>query len=201
MPVISEYNFEREKIREVLEGIYNTVIIKDVAQRNKISDIPLLQKIVLFLSNNIGNITSANNISNYLISDKQLIHSGKNVKPAQKTTDNYLKALENAYIFYHVKRYNAKGKVFLKTLGKYYIADIGVRNMLLKYKNTNMGNVLENIVFLELLRRGYDVSIGKVGVCEIDLSLRTQTELSIIRLAKQCLARKEDKENLRLYRL
>jgi predicted AAA+ superfamily ATPase len=167
MPAIAEYDFNQQRISEMLEGIYSTVVLKDVVARNMISDPALLQKIVLFLADNIGNITSPNRIGNTLKHDGA-IDTEKGRNPASRTVDNYIRALQNAFIFYEINRFDVKGKQYLKTLGKFYIVDTGIRNMLLGYRDADRGHILENVVYFELLRRGYRVSIGRVGEREID---------------------------------
>jgi len=168
MPAISEYNFNQQRINDMLEGIYSTVILKDVLERNKIGDQMLLQKIVTFLADNIGNIVSPNSIGNFLTHEGD-IYEGKGRKnPASKTVESYINMLEKSFIFYGIKRYDIKGKQHLKTLGKYYIVDMGLRNMLLGYRDVDRGHILENIVYFELLRRDYRVFIGKVGEKEVD---------------------------------
>jgi predicted AAA+ superfamily ATPase len=165
-PSTIELGFNVDRINNILEGIYNTVLVKDVIKKNQITDEGLLEKIVLFLADNIGNSTSSNSIANALVSDKRVADNKKT--PASATVDNYIFALKKAHVVYEAKRYDIKGKEHLKTLGKYYIVDIGLRNMLLGYRDVDRGHILENVVFLELLRRGYNVSIGKVGEKEID---------------------------------
>ena len=167
MPAAAEYGFQQQRINEMLEGVYSTVVLKDVVARNNINDPALLQKIVLFLADNIGNITSPNRIGNFLMDDRA-VETEKGKSPASRTVENYILALQNAFIFYGIKRYDVKGKQYLKTLGKYYIVDTGIRNMLLGYRDVDRGHILENIVYFELLRRGYRVSIGKIGEREID---------------------------------
>jgi predicted AAA+ superfamily ATPase len=167
MPAIAEYDFNQQRISEMLEGIYSTVVLKDVVARNMISDPALLQKIVLFLADNIGNITSPNRIGNTLKHDGA-IDTEKGRNPASRTVDNYIRALQNAFIFYEINRFDVKGKQYLKTLGKFYIVDTGIRNMLLGYRDADRGHILENVVYFELLRRGYRVSIGRMGEREID---------------------------------
>lgn len=168
MPGISEYNFNQQRINDMLEGVYSTVILKDVIARNNIGDQAALQKLVRFLADNIGSITSPNRIGNCFVHEGNIDQSKNYKKPASKTVENYILNLQNAFIFYGIKRYDVKGKQHLKTLGKYYIVDMGLRNMLLGYRDVDRGHILENIVFFELLRRGYKVSIGKVGDKEID---------------------------------
>ncbi len=168
MPAVSEYGFNQQRINDMLEGIYSTVIIKDVLERNRITDQALLKKIVYFLADNIGSIVSSNSIGNFLAGQGDIDEGKGRRNPASKTVDNYIGMLQNAFIFYGIKRYDIKGKQHLKTLGKYYIVDMGIRNMLLGYRDVNRGYVLENIVYFELLRRGYRLSIGKVGEKEVD---------------------------------
>jgi predicted AAA+ superfamily ATPase len=140
--------------------------VKDVIAKNKIKDEELLQKIVMFLADNVGNTTSSNSVANSLASEKRIENTKK--APAASTVESYISALEKAFVFYEAKRYDVKGKNLLKTLGKYFIVDIGLRNMLLGYRDVDRGHILENIVFLELKRRGYNVFVGKVGEEEVD---------------------------------
>ena len=165
-PSIIELGENVDRINDILDGIYNTVIVKDVIAKSKIKDEELLQKIVAFLADNVGNSTSSNSISNSLISEKRIENTKK--APATSTVESYICALEKAFVFYEAKRYDVKGKNLLKTLGKYYIVDTGLRNMLLGYRDVDRGHILENIVFLELKRRGYNVFIGKVDEKEVD---------------------------------
>lgn len=167
MPILREYRFNEARSNQALEGIYSTVVLRDVLQRNPQADQSMLQKIMLFLCSNIGSITSPNSIGNVLSSEGEL-QNGKGKNVAGKTVDKYITMLRNAFIFYSVGRYDIKGKQLLKTLGKHYIIDMGFRNMLLGYRDADRGHILENIVFLELLRRDYRVSVGKVGDAEVD---------------------------------
>lgn len=168
MPILKEYRFNEARSNQALEGIYSTVVLRDILQRNNQADQGMLQKIMLFLCSNIGSITSPNSIGNVLSheGDIQTGKRGKNV--AGKTVDKYISMLRSAFIFYSVGRYDVKGKQFLKTLGKNYIIDMGFRNMLLGYRDADRGHIIENIVFLELIRRDYRVYIGKLGETEID---------------------------------
>ena len=166
MPVLREYRLNETRANQVLEGIYSTVFLRDVLQWNQ-ADQNMLQKIMLFLCANIGSITSPNNIGNVL-SDEGALQKGRGKNVAGKTVEKYISMLRSAFIFYSVGRYDVKGKQFLKTLGKNYIIDMGFRNMLLGYRDTDCGHILENIVFLELIRRDYRVYIGKVGEAEVD---------------------------------
>ena len=170
LPTIVELLDHPDTIGPFLEGIYNTVLMKDVIERNGVRDAALLESILKFIAANIGSIVSTKRISDYLTS------SGR--KTTSDTIDNYLKMLENAFIIYKANRYDLKGKLFLKTLEKYYIVDIGIRNRLTGLHGTDYGHVLENIVYLELLRRGYEVSIGKIGSLEVDF-VATKTDEKI----------------------
>ena len=161
MPALKDYNFDEKQSRETLDSIYNTVIVKDVLSRSVIKDVTILEKLTRFMADNIANITSVNKITNYLVSDKSLTSSNN------KLIEAYITSLNNAFIFYPVKRYDIRGKEFLKSLNKYYIVDSGLRTYLLgRIRDT--GRILENIVYFELLRRGFNVSVGKVGDMEID---------------------------------
>ncbi len=160
LPTIVELLEHKDTIGPFLEGIYNTVLMKDVVERNGVRDAALLESILKYIASNVGSVVSTKKISDYLTS------SGR--KTTGETIDNYLKMLESAYIIYKANRYDLKGKMFLKTLEKYYMVDIGIRNKLTGLQGTDYGHVLENIVYLELIRRGYDVSIGKVGTLEVD---------------------------------
>lgn len=160
LPTVIELKDHPDSIGPFLNGIYTTVIMKDVVQRNKVRDTALLESVLKFIASNIGNPVSTKKISDYLTS------SGR--KTTSDTVDSYLKMLEGAYIIYRANRYDLKGKLFLKTLEKYYMVDTGIRNQLTGYRNTDYGHVLENIVYFELLRRGYEVAIGKLGTLEVD---------------------------------
>ena len=160
LPAITDIKDRPETIKPFLSGIYNTVIMKDVVQRNEVSDPALLESVVRFIANNVGSPISTKKISDYLTS------AGR--KTNSETIDNYLKMLESAYIIYKANRFDLKGKLHLKTLEKYYIVDIGIRSQIMGFRNGDYGHILENIVYLELLRRGYEVSIGKIGAFEID---------------------------------
>ena len=167
MPILREYQFNEARSNQALEGIYSTVVLRDILQRNNQVDQRILQKIMLFLCSNIGSITSPNNIGNVL-SHEGDIQQGSRKSVAGKTVDKYISMLRSAFIFFSVGRYDVKGKQLLKTLGKNYIIDMGFRNMLLGYRDADRGHIIENIVFLELIRRDYRVYIGKVGETEID---------------------------------
>ncbi len=167
MPILREYKFNETRSNQALEGIYSTVVLRDILQRNNGINQAMLQKIMLFLCSNIGSITSPNSIGNILANEGDIpTVKAKNI--AGKTVERYISMLRNAFVFFSVERYDVKGKQLLKTLGKNYIIDMGFRNMLLGYRDADRGHILENIVFLELLRRDYRVYIGKIGETEID---------------------------------
>ena len=166
MPILREYRFNEVRSMQALEGIYSTVILRDILQRNTQSNQGLLHKLMLFLCSNIGSITSPSSIGNVLSNEGDI--EGKGKKIASQTVEKYISMLRSAFIFYSVERYDVKGKQLLKTLGKNYIIDLGFRNMLLGYRDADRGHIIENIVFLELIRRDYHVYIGKFKETEID---------------------------------
>ena len=174
MPGIADVGFHQEKALILLDGIYSTVVVRDILEREKrrgqqkITDSALLRKIILFLADNIGSNISINSIGNTLVNEGLLEDGKRRGAPSTHTVQSYVDALLESYIFYDVKRFDIKGKAFLRTLGKYYIVDIGLRNFLLGFRNRDTGHVLENIVYFELIRRGYDVAIGKVDNIEVD---------------------------------
>lgn len=169
-PYIASMDRVTEKIDMYLEGIYNTVIVKDIEERQqrreknsdkrKINDIALLKKISKFLAGSVGSPISVRSVSDYIVS------SGRKISP--NTVGDYLEALVESYVFYPVERYDVLGKQLLKMNQKLYIVDLGLRRHLLARKSYDLGFSLENIIFLELLRRGYSVNIGKVGNSEVD---------------------------------
>ena len=151
---------EKQEKNDYLEGIYNSIVIKDIAQRNKISDIALLESIIKFMYDNVGNFTSAKKISDTLTSFGRKVTS--------PTVESYLSSLCSSFILKKANRYDVSGKQLLKTQGKYYVTDLGIQRFLLNDSKLNIGHNLENIIFLELIRRGYKVYIGKLGELEID---------------------------------
>ena len=145
---------------EYIRGIYNTVLLKDIVARKKITDVELLESVTGFLFDNIGNVVSSNKIADSLTSFGR--------KTTSVTVENYVSALMDAYVLYKAPRYDIKGKQHLKSLEKYYVADISLRHLVLGNRNRDVGRILENIVYLELIRRGYDVRIGRVDEKEVD---------------------------------
>ncbi len=196
MPILREYQFHETRSSQALEGIYSTVVLRDILQRNTGTDQRILQKIILFLCSNIGSITSPNSIGNVLSNEGEL-GNGKGKNIAGKTVDKYISMLQNAFIFYSVGRYDVKGKQLLKTLGKNYIVDMGFCNMLLGYRDTDRGHILENIVFLELIRRDYRVYIGKVGETEVDFVAEKPSDKLYIQVTESMLSPETRKRELR----
>lgn len=154
-------NFDNiDDVEIYLKNIYDSIILKDIVYRRKISDMQMLKSIVNFMMDNIGILCSTNKIADSMTS------YGRSI--SVHTVENYLDALIESFMFYKITRYDIKSKTYLKTGDKYYMADLGLRYILLGRKNGDKGHILENVVFLELKRRGYDIYIGKVGEYEID---------------------------------
>lgn len=174
MPGIADVGLDQEKALVLLDGIYSTVVVRDILEREKrrgqrqITDPILLRKIILFLADNIGSNVSVSSIGNILVNEGLLESSGRKGAPSAHTVQAYVNALLESYFYYDIKRFDIKGKEYLRTLGKYYIVDIGLRNYLLGFRNRDSGHAIENVVYFELLRRGYDVAIGKVDNAEVD---------------------------------
>lgn len=174
MPGIADVGLDQDKALTLLDGIYSTVIVRDILERGKrrgqrqLTDPILLRKIILFLADNIGSTVSLSSVGNTLVNEGLLEDIPRKGAPSTHTVQAYVNALLESYFFYEIKRFDIKGKKFLRTLGKYYIVDIGLRNYLLGFRNRDSGHAIENIVYFELLRRGYDVAIGKLGDQEID---------------------------------
>ena len=200
MPILREYQFNQTGINQALEGIYSTVVLRDILQRNNQIDQMTLQKLVLFLCSNIGSITSPNSIGNVLSNEGDIKQKkGKNV--AGKTVNKYIDILRSAFIFYSVNRYDVKGKQLLKTLEKNYIIDMGFRNMLLGYRDADRGHIIENIVFLELIRRDYHVYIGKVGETEVDFVAEKPNEKLYIQVTESMHSQEIRNRELRPLRM
>ena len=174
MPGIADVGLDQEKALTLLDGIYSTVVVRDILEREKrrgqrqITDPVLLRKIILFLADNIGSSTSISSIGNTLMNEGLLEDGKRKGTPSAHTVQAYVNALMESYFFYEIKRFDITGKEYLRTLGKYYIVDIGLRNYLLGFRNRDSGHAIENIVYFELLRRGYDVAIGKIDNAEVD---------------------------------
>lgn len=186
MPGIADVGLDQEKAMVLLDGIYSTVVIRDILEREKrrgqrhITDPVLLRKIILFLADNIGSTVSVSSIGNTLVNEGLLEDGKRKGTPSTHTVQAYVDALTESYFYYDIKRFDIKGKEYLRTLGKYYIVDMGLRNYLLGFRNRDSGHALENVVYFELLRRGYDVAIGKVDNAEVDfVATKTDEKLYI----------------------
>lgn len=181
MPGIADVGLDQEKAMVLLDGIYSTVVVRDILEREKcrgqkqITDPVLLRKIILFLADNIGSTVSVSSIGNTLVNEGLLEDGKRKGIPSTHTVQAYVSALMEAYFFYDIKRFDIKGKEYLRTLGKFYIVDMGLRNYLLGFRNRDSGHAIENVVYFELLRRGYDVAIGKVDTAEVDF-VATKTD-------------------------
>lgn len=191
LPAITHIKEKQDLVMTYLNDIYNTIVKKDVIERNGIKDIALLENIIKYVSSNIGSSISANKISDYLNSNKIVEKSN------HQTIDNYLKMLENAFIVYKADRSDVKSKSILKTLGKYYIADSGIRNIILGFRNIDEGHLLENIVYLELLRRGYKVNIGKTLDYEVDFIAGSVNEIKYYQVSQSIMDEKVREREIR----
>ena len=166
MPYLSNLNYEDEPSRLYLEDLYNSVVLKDIVKRNTVRDVDLLEKIISYVTANIGTTFSATSISKFFKS--------KNRTVAAETVINYIKYCLDAYLFYQVKREDLAGKQILSVNEKYYMSDHGVREAVFGGNTRDINLILENIVFMELLRRGYKVTVGRIGDKEIDFVCRKQ---------------------------
>ncbi len=174
-PQTLELKGQPDEIRDYLEGLYNTIVVKDIVNRKKITDTMMLKSLLRFVFDNIGNPLSSKKIADTMTS------AGRKIDV--KTVEKYLEALTESYILYQAKRYNIKGKQYLKTLEKYYVVDVGLRFMLLGSKQMDAGHILENVVYLELLRRGYDVYVGKINEFEVDFVAQNSRGTSYFQVA------------------
>lgn len=190
MPGIADIGLDQEKALSLLEGIYSTVVVRDILEREKrrgqrqITDSALLRKIVLFLADSIGSSVSVSSIGNTLMNEGLLEDGKRKGTPSTHTVQAYIGALLESYFFYEIKRFDIKGKEYLRTLDKYYIVDIGLRNFLLGFRNRDSGHAIENVVYFELLRRGYDVAIGKIDNQEVDFIATTADDKLYIQVTE-----------------
>lgn len=168
-PYLTKYRNTEREVNNYLRDIYNSVLLKDIVARLKIADVTTLENVAKFLLHNIGNVVSVSKIANTLKSQ------GKGAD--QKTVDKYLRGLTDSLLLYEAQRYNLKGKMFLSTNSKYYAVDISLRNMLVKGSESDIGHILENIVYLELKRRGCNVYIGQLDDGEIDFVAVKDSEI------------------------
>ena len=188
MPILAQYKMDEINSFQALEGIISSILQKDILARCDASYI-LLEKITKFLASNIGSLTSPNNISSVLTSDKNSI--------SRNSVDKYIKLLTSSFVFYEANRYDIKGKALLKTGQKYYIADTGFLGVFFGRRDSDFGHILENIVFLELLRRGYSVQIGKIGELEIDFVASNPKEKVYIQVSQSIMDEKTLNRELR----
>ena len=175
MPYLSNLNYETEPSRLYLEDLYNSVVLKDIVKRNVVRDVDLLEKIIAYVIANVGMTFSANSISKFFKSE------GRTVAP--ETILNYIRYCTNAYLFYQAKREDLQGKQMLSTNEKYYMADHGVREAVLGSNTRDINQILENIIYMELHRRGYKVTIGKSGDREVDFICRRQSSKIYVQAA------------------
>ena len=174
-PYTLQLDSDLKNIHEYLSGIYNSVLLKDIVARLKISDVMRLESVVKYIFDNIGNLTSLSKIGNTLTS------MGR--KTDAKTIEKYIRGLTDSLLVHEVSRYNIKGKEFLSTLSKYYVADLGLRQMILGNRNIDMGHILENVIYLELLRRKGNVYVGQFEKNEIDFVVINSNEIEYYQVA------------------
>ena len=174
-PGLHHLEFDDDTVYQYISALFDTVLLKDVVKRNNVRNVALLESIVKFLFDNVGNIFSAKKVSDYLKSQKRNI--------GVDTVQNYISYLLSTFALHKVPRYDVKGKRFLEIYEKYYLGDIGLRHAILGYRETDISGILENIVFLELKRRGYKVYIGKIEDKEIDFIGEKQNKKLYIQVA------------------
>ena len=176
LPFTVQLKNNAENVNQYLNGVYNTILLKDITARHQINDLSTLEAVIRFMFANTANICTSKKISDTLTSGGR--------KVSQPTVENYMHYLEECFMVYKVGRYDIKGKEYLKTLCKYYIADTGLRNMLLGYRNIDAGHILETLVFLELKRRKYQIYTGKLGDLEIDFIAKTPRTVTYIQVSE-----------------
>lgn len=181
-PYVAFLEVNDKVTNQYIEGIYNTILLKDVATREKINDVTVLENILKTLASSIGSPISTKKISDTLIS------SGRKISP--NTVEVYLRALTDSYILYKADRYDIKGRQYLKTLGKYYFVDSGIRNHIINQSAKDLGHLLENVVYLELLRRKNRVNIGKVAEKEVDFVAAGINEIEYYQVSASVLDEK-----------
>ena len=199
LPYVARMDRTTEKVETYLEGIYNTVIVKYIEDRQtrkeieqskrKITDIALLKSIAKYLASMVGSPVSIRSITEYLIS------SGRKVSP--NTVDDYVDALTESFVFYPAERFDIVGKQLLKVNKKFYIVDLGLRNHILPHQNYDLGFSLENVVYFELLRRGYKVMIGKLGNMEVNFVAEKQGEYTYYQVTADMTAQETFDRELR----
>ena len=186
LPGIHQMKWDESRIVQYLTDIYNSVLLKDVISRNKIRDTALLESIVHYLMDNVGNTFSAKTISDFLKSQGR--------KLSTETVYNYIDALEGAFLIYKASRFDIKGKRILETQEKYYLADLGLRHAVIGYRDNDIAGVLENVVYLELLRRGYSIHIGKQDVAEVDFVANYRDERLYVQVCYVLTEQNTDRE-------
>lgn len=183
-PYVLQIMDNKKDVNDYLQGIYSTILLKDVVARCKIADVKMLESVIRFIFDSIGSLLSINKIANTMTSNGRKVDN--------KTIEKYINALVDSLMIYPVTRYNIKGKQHLQVLEKYYVADIGLRYMLLGNRNYDVEHMLENIVYLELIRRGYQVYVGQVGEYKVDFVAQSYEETIYYQVA----ATARDKETL-----
>jgi len=191
-PYTLQLDSDLKNIHEYLSGIYNSVLLKDIVARLKISDVMRLESVVKYIFDNIGNLTSLSKIGNTLTS------MGR--KTDVKTIEKYIRGLTDSLLVHEVSRYNIKGKEFLSTLSKYYVTDLGLRQMILGNRNIDMGHILENIIYLELLRRKGNVYVGQFDKNEIDFVVINSNEIEYYQVALTILDKNTLKRELNAFK-
>ena len=191
-PYTLQLDSDLKNIHEYLSGIYNSVLLKDIVARLKISDVMRLESVVKYIFDNIGNLTSLSKIANTLTS------MGR--KTDAKTIEKYIRGLTDSLLVHEVSRYNIKGKEFLSTLSKYYVADLGLRQMILGNRNIDTGHILENVIYLELLRRKGNVYVGQFDKNEIDFVIVNSNEIEYYQVALTVLDENTLKRELNAFK-
>ena len=191
-PYTLQLDSDLKNIHEYLSGIYNSVLLKDIVARLKISDVMRLESVVKYIFDNIGNLTSLSKIANTLTS------MGR--KTDAKTIEKYIRGLTDSLLVHEVSRYNIKGKEFLSTLSKYYVTDLGLRQMILGNRNIDMGHILENVIYLELLRRKGNVYVGQFDKNEIDFVVINSNEIEYYQVALTVLDKNTLKRELNAFK-
>ena len=166
---------DSKQVKDYLRSIYDTIVVKDIISRKSIADVMMLESVLRFLMDNIGSQLSTKKISDSMASDGRKINV--------RTVESYVSSFIESYVVYQAKRYDIKGRQYLKTLEKYYVIDIGLRNTMLGSRRRDTGHILENVVYLELIRREYDVYIGKIEDVEVDFVCENETEIKYIQVA------------------
>lgn len=195
LPQLLSLPQDEQTISMFLSSIYDTVIMKDVLARNNLKNIDLLKRVFAFVCNNVGSITSTNSIAKYIANEAKLDTA---LRPA--TIGNLLQMLENAFIIYRADRYDVKGKEVLKSLEKYYLADTGLKNAIVGYNLENYGHSIENVVYLELLRRGYQVYVGKNDTKEIDFVAINKKETRYFQVTETLVDKKTQEREIASFR-